>query len=111
MQDSLREILAESHVAPITTAVLLLDAFGAVISSLRVPATDILVQSIAPPSDTNPIWQQQKFLDSLLDCGLGLFVALAELAAAWLIARWVYGTTPLSALSRYWDQLHREYNA
>ena len=106
---SLSQVLAESHIAAVAIAVLLLwtlDEGVRGLWTLVVPAADFVVTAIAirgiPYVRIPVIWT---FTVLYL---LGSFMSLA---AAWLLSRWVYGVGPLASLTEYRRGSHRRTHA
>jgi len=108
---SLREILADSHVAAVATAVLFLWSlywgFHALWSPLR-RAANFLFTAVAilniPYFSPTLTGADRWMLTMTL---FFLFNALVSFAAAWLLSRWVYGMGPLCSLSKYRTRLAR----
>ena len=96
MPTSLRKTLIDSHVAAIAIAALLAFSLGgaALLCFPRFPHCVIPHGAIA----TNDIPYVPRTLDfvthqlSLQDTLLSLFRRLSNLAAAWFVSRWFYGT-------------------
>jgi hypothetical protein len=111
VKPSVREILAGSHIAAIAIAVLLLWSiewgFRALWSPLPRVAT-FLVTAVAirgiPYFPSTLTGADRAMLVSTL---FYLFGALACIAAAWLLSRWVYGVGLLRSLSKYRVRLTR----
>jgi Zn-dependent protease with chaperone function len=111
VKPSLREILANSHIPAVAIAVLLLWSLNWGFQALWSPllrvgdflftAVAILKISYFSPTLTGAD------LFMLTTTLLFLFNALISLAAAWLLARWVYGVGPLRSLSKYRTRLAR----
>jgi hypothetical protein len=105
VKPSLRETLAGSHIAAIAIAVLLLWSIDWGFRALWSPlyrATTFLVTAVAirdvPYIPSTPTLADRVMLVSTL---FYLFGALACIAAAWLLSRWVYGVGLLRSLSKY----------
>ena len=109
VKSSLREILAESHVAAIAVAVLLVWSFDALFWTFWLPlprAATFLVTAVAifgVPSDS---FTSSDRVTLIASCGY-LFSACCSLVGGWLLSRWVYGVGPLSSLARYRTRLAR----
>ena len=111
MKHSLREILAESHVAAVAIAVLLYWSlywgFIALWSPLTRAAnflfTAIAIRDIPYFSPTFTIADRYELSTTIAF----LFNAFVCLAAAWLLSRWVDGTGPLRSLSKSGKRLAR----
>jgi hypothetical protein len=108
MKPSLREILDDSHIAVIAIAVLLLwsvdwgvEAVEALWSPLSRAAiflaTAVAIRGIPYFPSTLTLADRVMLVGILFY----LFGALACIAAAWLLSRWVYGVGLLRSLSNY----------
>lgn len=103
---TLREALAQSHVAGVGTAVLLLRFLDTGVRGLLNPlpgvvdssATAIAIRGI--PTYYSPFTGL-----ALLTTFFYLLTALIFLLAALLLARWVYNQTPLGVLRSFRDKL------
>lgn len=109
MKRSLREILADSHVAAIAVAVLLLWFLDGAFRAVWTPGsrvvsflfTAIAIFDIPYFSPTLTIADR-----SILIMAFSyLYSAIVSLSAAWLLSRWVYGVGPLRSLTGYRDKL------
>jgi len=99
---SLRQVLADSHVATVSIALLLLWSLDAAFRGLWDPAcrvgafllTAIAIRDIPylSPGGT----AVDRFM--LISTFYFLYSAIVCLSAAWLLSRWVYGTGPLRSL-------------
>jgi len=104
MERSLRRVLADSYVAAVAIAVLLLWSLDSAFRGLWDPVyrlgvfllTAIAIRDIPylPPTPT----AADHFM--LISSSYFLYSAIASLSAAWLLSRWVYGTGPLCSLAR-----------
>lgn len=108
---SLRELLIESHVAAVAIAVLLFGAFVCWFEGLSVPFERFATYSFTaiaildiPYSSPSVTIRDRFMLDTT---GLLFLGMLANLGAAWLLARWVYGVGPISALTKHRTDLTR----
>ena len=114
MKPPLRTTLAESHISAITIVVLLLWSLGSAFQALWAPffrVAEYLFTAVAIRDI--PFAGPFTFADRVM-----LFVriqyvfsALVSFAAAWLLARWVYGEGPLRSLSRYRIRISRRSDA
>ncbi len=111
MKSSLREVLVESHVAAVAIAVLLFGAFDCGFQGLCVPVGPVATYSftaiaiLAIPYSSPGFNRQDQFM-------LGMMVfwfvgMLANLVAAWLLARWVYRVGPINVLIKRRSELAR----
>ncbi len=111
MKSSLRVILIESHVAAVAIAVLLFGAFVCWFEGLSGPFERVATYSFTAiaildiPYSSHGVTTQDRFM---LETTALLFLAtLANLGAAWLLARWVYGVGPINALTKHRSDLRR----
>jgi hypothetical protein len=109
MKPSLREILIESHVAAIAIAVLLLGLleFGfRALCTLLWPVATYLLTAVAifdiPYFSRTFTLEDQYILVTTMSFLLG---ALANLAAAWVLAYWVYRVGPMRSLTQHYAHL------
>ena len=118
MQASLRKVLIDSHVAIIAIAVLIFFSAQSVTKAffaLKDPAFQLVffvikavaIRDIYFISRTHDPLIFLRFLSSLSF----LLSAIIDLAAAWLISSWVYGTGPMRALGNYRGVLLRKTHA
>lgn len=109
MKPSLRATLADSHVSAVAVAVLLVWSLDQGFRTLAGPllrVASFLATAAAILGIPYFSWTVDERLS--LDVTLAYLVgAIINLAAAWLLSRWVYGTGPLQALSRYRTRLPR----
>lgn len=98
---SLRQVLADSHVAAVSIAVLLLWALDAVFRGLWDPVyrlgvfllTAVAILDIPYLSSTGA----DRFM--LISTLYFLYSAIVSFSAAWFLSRWVYGLGPLRSLA------------
>ena len=111
MKSTLREVLAGSHVAAVAIAILLVwslnSAFealgGSVLRALGFVITAIAILGTPYPSPGfSPLQRMALANSSEL---LLLTYAAIDLAAAWLLARWIYRMGPVRSLNAYWTRL------
>ena len=109
MKPSLRQVLADSHVAAVAIAVFLLWSLDAAFSALWPPLshalqfvfTAIAILDIPYFSRTLTVADR-----SMLTISLAYFYSsVVSLFAAWLLSKCIYGTGPLQALGRYRSRL------
>ncbi len=116
MSTSLRKVLIDSHVAAIAIAALLAFSLGGAVIVIAFPAARIL-SFLTGAIATNDIPYVPRTLDfvthqlSLQDTLLSLFVAFTNLAAAWLLCRWCYGTGLLSTMASFRSRIPRKTHA
>ena len=103
MKPTLREVLVESHISAITIAVLLLWAFDSVCRAIWGPLSWVVEYLFTSVAILGISFYQFSFTDRvMLFATFSYFLsALFSLAAAWLLAHWIYGEGPLRSLSRY----------
>ena len=110
----LRNILAESHISAITIAVLLFWSLNAAFHALWSPLFRVAkylftaVAILGIPYSGTITFEDRVMLFATISY---LFSALVSFAAAWLLARWVYGDGPLRSLSRYSNRIARKNHA
>jgi hypothetical protein len=109
VRPSLRAVLVDSHIAAVAIAVLLvwsLDAGFRALSGPFLRITDFLVTAVAILGIPYFSWTvvDRLSLGATLD---HLFGSILNLAAAWLLSRWAYGTGPVQALGKYRTRLPR----
>lgn len=108
-----RAILAESHVARVAVAVLLLWTIEWTIWSLWTPlffAVDYISNALAIwgiPSGTFPLGRVLQLIPSAFYLG----TSILSFGAAWLVSWWVYGTGPIQCLKDYSERVSGESNA
>ena len=116
MPATLRKVLIDSHVAAIAIAVLLAGAIEFVFIALLDPASRVLsfltvaLATNSPPYIPRTMDYAARNV-SLQAPLLDLSVAVNNLACAWLLSLWIYGTSPMRILSNYRDKLKRKKDA
>ena len=113
VKSSLRKILAESHVAAIAIAVLLIWSFDALFWTFWLPlprGATFLATAVAIFGVPSDFFTSGDRVTLIASCGY-LFSACCSLAGAWLLSRWVYGVGPLNSLTRYKTRLARRNDA
>jgi hypothetical protein len=113
VKTDLRKVLAESHVAAIAIAVLLCWSVGAALQGIMAPlfsAAEYL--AIAVTIRGGPSVGPDFFRSHALQIAAAAYVlnAAVDFAAAWLLARWVYGDGPFTVLRRYRRKIARRNN-
>jgi hypothetical protein len=107
--------LAESHIAAVTIAFLLLGAMVSTVNgiwSLLLPTVNFLsyvVVTLDIPSLSDAISYSNR-VDIALKI-LYLFYALMGLGAASLLSQWVYGVGPIRCLTQYRDRQKNDGHA
>lgn len=104
MKRPLHEILAESYIAAVAIALLLLWSVDAalwaardtVYSAAEFIVTAVAIQGIPYSSHIWTIRDRMMFFRT----GYGLGNASVDLVAAWLLSHWVYGAGPFRSLIR-----------
>jgi len=105
MKISLRQILADSHVAAVAIAFLLLWSLDGLFGALWLPLSriiDILVAAVAildVPYFSRILTTADRL--NLIVVGGYLYLASASFFAAWALSHWVYGAGPLRSLFSY----------
>ena len=106
MKRSLKEILAQSHVASVAIAVLLfwfINNIFLAVWTLIVPALSFLATAIAILGIPFVSWSYTRytvFLASFCLCS-----AIIDFLAAWLVSRWIYDAGPIRSLILCCDKL------
>jgi hypothetical protein len=106
MKRSLREVLAQSHVASVTIAVLLLGFINTAFQTfwtLIAPALSVLATAIAIFGIPFISWTYTRM--SLITASTYVCSAAINFSAAWLLSRWIYRSGPFRSLIRYYDEL------
>ena len=111
MKPSLREVLADSHIAAVAIAVLLFWSLDEVFWALwdplcRVAAFLFTAIAILDIPYYSPGLSYKDRL-TLVSTFLYLYSAVISLSAAWLLSHWVYGVGPFRCLSAYRSRLPR----
>jgi len=105
VKTSLREVLADSHIAAVAIALLLVGALGSAASgiwSVLLPTINFLAYAVATldiPYLSDAISQAGR-VDLALKM-LYFFYALMGLCAALILSRWIYGVGPIRCLAQY----------
>jgi len=105
MKRSLRQVLADSHIAAVTIAVLLLWSIDGAFRALWGPvshAVGFLFTAVAIldiPYFSPTLTLADRFM--LITTSAYLYTAAVTFSAAWLLSRWVYGIGPVRTLTRY----------
>ena len=111
---SLREALAESHVAAITIAALLLWAVDSLFHALWAPLPGVVVYLFTAiairdiPYFSYPLGAGER--STLILTTSYFLTTTVSLAAAWILSRWIYGLSPLRSLGQYRPRLSRRSN-
>jgi hypothetical protein len=108
---SVRETLVASHISAIAVAVLLFLSLEYAVRALAQPLPSVvgfLATAIAIGGKPY-ISQRLSIADQfgLIPALFYLFWAVANLVAAWLLSRWMYGTGPFASLKGYGPVLAR----
>ncbi|MGA3162271.1 MAG: hypothetical protein ABSC77_13775 [Terracidiphilus sp.] len=122
MQTSLRKILIDSQVAAVAIAVLIFSSALEAVFALWEPVNQVLSSLItvvaylitaAAIRDIPSFTATRSYATSsmLPITFVILLLALANLAAAWLLSRWVYGVGPLRSLGNLRNKLLRKKHA
>ena len=104
---SIIQILADSHIAPVAIAVLLVWSFDwgfRLLWTLFAPAANFLLTALAIrgiPYVYSTLVDRIAWTVTLVY----FLSASINLLAAWLLSRWVYGIGPLRCLSKYRPRL------
>lgn len=114
MRPSLRQVLADSHVAAVAIALFLLWSLDSAFSAVWPPVFDALsyvFTAIAildiPYGSLTAAGRR-----SMLILGLAYaYSCIVSLSAAWLLSKWIYGVGPLRALMSFRGKLRRSNHA
>jgi len=115
MRPSLRQVLADSHVAVVAIALLLLWSLDAAFQALWPPVshamnfvfTAIAILDIPYFSRTFTVADWSMLVMTLAY----LYSSIVSFSAAWLLSKWIYGTGPFSTLMAYRSRLIRTKHA
>lgn len=108
MKTSFRQILADSHVSAVAIVVLLLWSLDFLLDAVWNPtleAVSYLATAVAILGFPVPPLFTFARRTMLITSVSYVFDALISFAAAWFLARWVYGAGPLSSLKSYRERL------
>lgn len=115
MNRSLRQVLADSHVAAVTVAVLLLWSLDGAFRALWVPvsrAVEFLFTALAIldiPYFSRTLTAVDRW--RLISAFYFLYSPIVSFPAAWLLSRWVYGIGPIRSLVMCCSKLTRRKHA
>ena len=118
MRSSLHKSLMDSHVAAAAIAILLfcsfcsasealLDTLYPAVKAIFFLITAVAIRDIPYMSHSLDPVTRMKLLTVLFET----LTALVDMAAAWLLARWIYGIGPLRILGNYREKIMRKANA
>jgi 4'-phosphopantetheinyl transferase EntD len=106
---SLQEVLAESHIAAITIAILLFSALDGIFQAVWPPVSNALgfLFTAVAIFDIPYFSPTLTVMDRLTMIVLFsyLYFAFISLLAAYLVSRWVYRKGPLKVLTGYYSKL------
>ena len=111
--NEIRDVLARTHVAAVTVAVLLLwsiDASFRAFWPLLSGVLEYVFTAVAILDIPYFSWTANRRFEVAWTC-IYTLSAVMEFCAAWLIARWVFGVGPLSCLGKYRVRLYGRKNA
>jgi hypothetical protein len=115
MKPSLRQILADSHVAAVAIAMLLLWSLDTASRGFWIPvfrAAAFLFTAIAIldiPYFSPTLTVADRFM--LVTTSIHLYLAVVAFSAAWLLSRWIYGVGPIRSLARYYKDFSERKHA
>jgi hypothetical protein len=109
MKPSVRQVLADSHIAAIAILLLLLWPIEPVLRTLWLPldnlgsflATAVAIRGVPSSSLLASPYDRLTFGAA----SIVIFEAVSSVTAAWLLSSWVYGEGPLRSLSKYRGRL------
>jgi hypothetical protein len=114
VKTSFRQILADSHVSAVAIVVLLLWSLDYLLDAVWDPtlqAVSYLATAAAILGlPTPPLFTFARRTILITSIAYVIY-ALISFAAAWFLARWVYGAGPLSSLKSYRERLARRSHA
>jgi hypothetical protein len=120
MQDSLRKVLIDSHVAAIAIAILIFSSLDAAFLALWGPVSSFLFALATGPWGNSPYAYlnpghviRSAFSSDVVNLSVSLSIlveALAGVLTAYLLSRWADGVGPLRCLGSYRDKLSRKTN-
>lgn len=114
MRTSIRQILADSHVSAVAIVVLLIWSVDFLLNAVWDPvlqAVSYLAAAVAILGLPTPPLFTFARRTILITSVSYVFDAFVSFAAAWLLARWIYGAGPLSSLKYYRERLARRSHA
>jgi cation transporter-like permease len=97
---SLRQILADSHVAAVTITVLLLATIDSTFQALWGHISHAM---------EFPLTVVDRLM--LISSCSYLYLSVVSFSAAWLLSNWVYGVGPFRSLAHVWENLTKEEHA
>jgi hypothetical protein len=110
VKTSFRQILTDSHVSAVAIVVLLLWSLNYLLDAVWDPtlqAVSYLATAVAILGlPTPPLFTFARRTMLITSISYVIY-ALISFAAAWFLARWVYGAGPLSSLKSYRERLAR----
>jgi hypothetical protein len=111
MKPSLRKTVANTHIAAVTIAVLLLwaldDEFRVLWEPIQRVATYLFTAlAILDIPYHSPVPGMEAQI-SLLTTGLYMLSAFTTFISAWLLSHWVYGVGPIRALTQTCNKLRK----
>ncbi|HKV92637.1 MAG TPA: hypothetical protein VJW20_08830 [Candidatus Angelobacter sp.] len=114
MNRSLRQVLADSHIAAVTIVTLLLWSIVGMFQVIWEPASGVLsylatALAIMGIPTASPLTAGDRIM--LIETAIYLFYSVACFCVAWFLARWVYGAGPLGSLIHYYRQPTRRGHA
>ncbi len=106
MKRPLRQVLADSHIAAVAIAVLLLGSLDGAFDALW----EFVSRAVGFLGTAVAIFDIPYFSPTLTLADRSLlaiafaysYSAVMSFSAAWLLSRWVYGVGPVRSLTRYW---------
>ena len=111
MMRRIRETLADSHIAAVAIAVLLLWSITSGVVAFWGPISRVAMFIFTAIAIRDVPYVSRTLTMSdwimLIKTSSNLFEALVSLGAAWLLARWTFGAGPLYSLSQYRTALTR----
>lgn len=111
----IRETLVAAHISAVAVAVLVFFSLDYAVRALAEPFPSVVTfVATAVAIGGMPYMPHRTSLADqflLIPTSFDLFLATANLAAAWLLSRWAHGAGPLSYLKQYGPLLARRKHA
>ncbi len=107
MNRSFRVVLADSHVAAVAIAVLLLTFLDGAFRAVWPPLSDVLEFLLTAVAIFDIPYFSFSAVEilRLINTTLFLYSSIFSLCAAWVLSKWVYGVGPFRCLSEYRSKL------
>jgi len=101
MKPSLRQVLADSHIAAVAIAVLLLWSLDGAFRGLWGPVYGVVEYLFTAIAILDiPYFSSALARFALVETCSYLYMAVVTFSASWLLSRWVFGVGPIRSLAR-----------